>query len=314
MRRTWLYSPARLNRKVFCLALSIPLILGSWGSSAFASRGGVEEINNEFTVGFTFKFGNTDQLCSGALISSNLIATARHCVYSAAGEYGTDYIFSAPGAPLDAAINPNIIPTKIKKIFLNPTFKSDLESRVNDIAFLQLDKSLSPKGFLKIASATDYTKLESATVSGYGYGAIFETGASYSIYPRRYSIDIKKLETQTASANAISIFSPSSSACRGDSGGPIVAKLSTGDSVLLGVLSGAADIVENCGSKQDDGNFYMRMTAIDPFLKLVSDIYPPKTYPSPTPLKKRTITCIKGKVTKRVTAINPKCPTGYKKK
>jgi hypothetical protein len=31
-------------------------------------------------------------------------------------------------------------------------------------------------------------------------------------------------------------------------------------------------------------------------------------------LKKTTITCLKGKLTKKVTAINPKCPTGYKKK
>ena len=30
--------------------------------------------------------------------------------------------------------------------------------------------------------------------------------------------------------------------------------------------------------------------------------------------KKTTITCIKGKITKKVTAVNPKCPTGYKKK
>ena len=27
-----------------------------------------------------------------------------------------------------------------------------------------------------------------------------------------------------------------------------------------------------------------------------------------------TITCIKGKLTKKVTAVNPKCPSGYKKK
>jgi len=30
--------------------------------------------------------------------------------------------------------------------------------------------------------------------------------------------------------------------------------------------------------------------------------------------QKKTITCIKGKTTKKVTALNPKCPTGYKKK
>lgn len=30
--------------------------------------------------------------------------------------------------------------------------------------------------------------------------------------------------------------------------------------------------------------------------------------------KKTSITCVKGKTTKKVTAINPKCPKGYKKK
>ena len=29
---------------------------------------------------------------------------------------------------------------------------------------------------------------------------------------------------------------------------------------------------------------------------------------------KTTITCVKGKLTKKVTAVNPKCPAGYKKK
>jgi hypothetical protein len=43
--------------------------------------------------------------------------------------------------------------------------------------------------------------------------------------------------------------------------------------------------------------------------------------PTPTPtasanpvVKKVTITCIKGKTSKKVTAVKPKCPTGYKKK
>ena len=35
---------------------------------------------------------------------------------------------------------------------------------------------------------------------------------------------------------------------------------------------------------------------------------------APTVVKKVTITCIKGKIQKLVTAINPKCPAGYKKK
>lgn len=50
----------------------------------------------------------------------------------------------------------------------------------------------------------------------------------------------------------------------------------------------------------------------------------PSASPSPTPsasapakpvaMKKISITCVKGKTTKKVTAVNPKCPTGYKKR
>jgi hypothetical protein len=42
--------------------------------------------------------------------------------------------------------------------------------------------------------------------------------------------------------------------------------------------------------------------------------------PAPSPsvkpavAKKTSITCVKGKTSKKVTAVNPKCPTGYKKK
>jgi hypothetical protein len=39
--------------------------------------------------------------------------------------------------------------------------------------------------------------------------------------------------------------------------------------------------------------------------------------PTPTAkpsVKKTTITCVKGKSTKKVTAVAPKCPVGYKKK
>ena len=31
-------------------------------------------------------------------------------------------------------------------------------------------------------------------------------------------------------------------------------------------------------------------------------------------LKKKTITCVKGKTNKKITAVNPKCPAGFKKK
>ena len=40
----------------------------------------------------------------------------------------------------------------------------------------------------------------------------------------------------------------------------------------------------------------------------------PKASAKPVVAKKTSITCVKGKTTKKVTAVNPKCPSGYKKK
>jgi hypothetical protein len=40
----------------------------------------------------------------------------------------------------------------------------------------------------------------------------------------------------------------------------------------------------------------------------------PPSAPVQTGASKKTISCIKGKVVKKVTGANPKCPTGYKKK
>lgn len=43
-------------------------------------------------------------------------------------------------------------------------------------------------------------------------------------------------------------------------------------------------------------------------------VVPPKATTAPTPKAKTTITCVKGKRTKKIVAVSPKCPTGYKKK
>jgi hypothetical protein len=40
----------------------------------------------------------------------------------------------------------------------------------------------------------------------------------------------------------------------------------------------------------------------------------PTTVAKPVAAKKISITCVKGKTSKQITAVNPKCPTGYKKK
>jgi hypothetical protein len=51
-------------------------------------------------------------------------------------------------------------------------------------------------------------------------------------------------------------------------------------------------------------------------VKLSQAAITPTATPTPKPVvaKKITITCVKGKTSKKVTAVKPKCPTGFKKK
>ena len=70
-----------------------------------------------------------------------------------------------------------------------------------------------------------------------------------------------------------------------------------------------------------DGWLYLgayNFTFSSPTIQVKLSQESPKSTPSPEPkpnaVKKTSITCLKGKLSKKVTAINPKCPSGYKKK
>ena len=102
-------------------------------------------------------------------------------------------------------------------------------------------------------------------------------------------------------------------------------------------ISGSISIVSDSGQNnvattivnEKNGWLYMSangFTYSAPIVKIKLSQEPevvvtPTPTPTPTPtasakpvIKKVTITCIKGKTSKKVTAVKPKCPTGYKKK
>jgi len=55
-------------------------------------------------------------------------------------------------------------------------------------------------------------------------------------------------------------------------------------------------------------------TVIYQYLYLLEAVEKAAAEKAAAAMKKTTITCVKGKLTKKVTAVNPKCPGGYKKK
>ncbi len=297
--------------KVRCLAALTILAVVTSTLPASASKGGVERPKNTFTVGITFKSAGVDRVCSGTLISPIIVVTAGHCVFDENGALGTNYYFTKPGVPLDAAINPNVKPIKFYKAFAKPGFDVNAPGLPDDIAFIQLDSPLATSGFIRVATPAEVATLADQEIAkGYGYGAVFETGTGYSIYPREYHIHWNK--PRLTPPSRIDLNSDVATACTGDSGGPITTVLPSGEEILLAVMSGAARVINECGTVGPDGEYTMQATVVDTYMYLIKSVVPS---PAPTPTKKIIkINCYKGKIKKVITGTNPKCPKGYAKR
>ena len=179
-------------------------------------------------------------------------------------------------------------------------------------AFIQLDKPLATKGFIRVATPEEISELiDGDALSGFGYGAVYETGASYSVYPREYPLYwSKKDDVSTLKTNQVIGYS--SVACAGDSGGPVVHEATTGNYILIGNISGAASVSNKCGTKAADGNFYMKITVAHFYLPLIQSELTRSLAAQTVKAKTYKITCIKGKIKRFVTGTNPKCPSGFR--
>jgi V8-like Glu-specific endopeptidase len=310
--------------KTFFTSFFAVILTFSTVSNADASRNGVLKPENPYAIGFTFNLDGAQHICSGALISPTFIVTAAHCVVNSKGEQSTDYFFTAPGVALDAPVDLAIRQPKAIKAYLPPGFVLTEDGDNFDIAFIQLDIPLATKGFIKVATSADLESVNSSyPLKGYGIGAVYETGVHYSQFAREYSLLWNKAKN---AQNTVQLNSTDSVSCTGDSGGPIVLTKTDGTELLIGVMSGAARVVDHCGTKDASGNYTMKVTYAYPYVNLVESILntpvatmspKPSTSPKPTPTSKPKpanykITCVKGKTKKYVTGTNPKCPFGYK--
>lgn len=278
----------------------------------FASKNGTEIKNNNFAVGFTYLDAGVQSVCSGVLISPYVIVSARHCAQNDAGVAGTNYELTPPGTSLEAAINPSLRIPKVSKVVIPGPADYVQGSMGGDIAFFILDIPFESAIALPVANNTQILALTQASeIRGYGFGAVFESGAPYSPFVRRYPLNWSGFVTASDST-VYELTDPVSTACRGDSGGPITQRLATGSEVVIGVLSGTSGVQANCGTVGPDGLYRIRFTLIFPYLPLVSEflILQPQT-PSKKIIK---ITCVKGSKKVTVKSVSPKCPKGYKKR
>lgn len=309
MKIMWSFWQNLSKTGLFLLASAI--FLNSPVVPAQASSGSLLAPDTSFSVGFTFKLGGIDQICSGSVLAPTVVVTAAHCVQNTLDEKSTDYIFAAPGVALDAPINPNVKRPLVTKVVTVPGFVLTDANQKDDIAFLILDIPIAAKGFIRVATQSEISSLNPGTgLTGYGFGFVPEENLSYSNFTRKFPLE---WSLPKPGINSVEVSSTTSSACLGDSGGSITTKLSTGEEVLVGVTSGAASVSNRCGTLID-GRYTMRITMVFPYLDLVkNELTIPASTPSPKAITKLfKIICVKGKTKKTYSGKNPKCPSGYK--
>jgi hypothetical protein len=106
--------------------------------------------------------------------------------------------------------------------------------------------------------------------------------------------------------------------CPGDSGGPITTAYK-GELLYLGMGLDAGNVYA-CGagdtkSKENDPDSFGWFSPIYKHLDLLKEAEAfVKQHPSTQVKTKVSITCVKGKLIKKLTVVSPKCPAGYKKK
>jgi hypothetical protein len=232
-------------------------------TTSSAIYGGVEDDDaqqNASVVALEIGDGTTFTLCSGSLIATNVVLTARHCVSTltstAAAEVscddeggstnGPDFAGDVDVSTVHVFVGPSIYegetPTANAKAFYHPSGTTLCNA---DLALVVLDTSVTSVAPLRVRMTSPVATGETVRAVGFG-----ENDQNQPIGTRFRKDDIPVLAvgaTISASGTPLggSEFELGESTCEGDSGGPAIDEKS---GAIVGVVSrGQSDCSLNYG-------------------------------------------------------------------
>ena len=329
-----------MNLKFKGVVLSFVLLLSitSGTPNANAALGAVEDYSNERILPLFLRSGGVMPEGSGFLYSPRIVFTVAH-----GGVWPNMYV-GKPNTSVDEGTRVRVI-----KQFKAPEHDDNVKPIVWDFSILILDSDLAPVASAELLTPEIYTELlaANATVKLHGYGGFEDRCnagqrppcagagpltsklprlANFKLYTRTQMSAITGMQVMPIFDSQLLLFGnvPKVSGCPGDSGGSLTT-IYKGRTLYLGpALNGEGTY--SCGLPPWDLpaggiNFsspvYRHLALIkeaEAFLAEQIKIEQRAAAEKAAAIKKTTITCVKGKLTKKITAIKPVCPKGYKKK
>jgi hypothetical protein len=338
---------SQVFRTVLIAALFLTLVY-----PAKASLPGTEDFTNERIVPLLQFPASQESAGSGFLYSSRIVFTSAHTAvtFNTRGEmidFRPDLSVGKPNSNL-ANSGPGV---RVIKRFAAPGYAADREGDINDFAILVLERELVKAEPVQLMTPEIERELvaKRATVKMHGYGNYVDlcgpsetppcktNRLTSSLVPRSAEATLRLAEDfaqlmpyplPTRFADQLLFFSPGKTGmCAGDSGGSLttiyngkllyLSNIGTGGWTYGCGMNGGYD---GKGGFQYSIQIYKQLDLIRQAEAFVAEqiaIEEAKAKAEAETSSKKvkvTIQCVKGKVMKKVSAVNPKCPKGYKKK
>lgn len=303
--------------------------------------GGTPAAGNPIVVGLLSDRFGTSAGCSGALVAPQIVMTAAHCL-----TLPTQSLWvPEPGSDLRDTSTRRI---QADRYFIPSDFSTSRFPYQNDFGIVVLKSPFPNITTLQIATLDEIKKWmnEEREVVHVGYGCTELVDSPpcklTSPLPNKLVTNLsRQIPTQfnalipgTFSATKISV---EKTICGGDSGSPLITEVS-GKFIYIGAQSSSngAGCTKTCNivciATQglpsanvllvEEATKYVSLAVLSPIPSSSPGVKVIET-PIPTPsngqsvnryVKKVSITCVKGKLIKKITSVNPKCPSGFKKK
>jgi secreted trypsin-like serine protease len=331
-----------MNRKLLAQVMVFVFLFFIPSNYSFAMENGLDAPVDGRTVPIIVQ--PMGIICSGFLYSERIVFTAGHCLHNMQSRQRFENVQVGAPNEIFTANSKRISVVKgfVARDWGNFGWSDEINfNPTGEFGIYVLKEPVKVSGKVEIASADKVKQLTnlSTLVTNIAYGKQTPND-SYSGLPSRTpkyaQFPLVPYETVKQSIDgALNYFGKKKynmtihvlqvpggpSTCSGDSGSPFYVKENE-TYYYVGPLSNGLGGIPNCSGKPwADSKMYMGSVAAYDYLDLIAEA---EKYVADNPYvepkaastgfnNKTIITCVKGKTTKKVRGVTPKCPKGFKK-